>query len=93
MLQIATRSALRRAGLMALLVGGTVLVGAAGPTTQAAPHQLPMHAVVNGHNVQPRTDQLQALGTADTSSAENAEVDELYRELMQEHHADIRQLG
>ena len=52
-----------------------------------------MHAVVNGHNVQPRKGQLRALGTPDTTSAENAEVDELYRELMQEHQVDIRQLS
>jgi hypothetical protein len=78
---------------MASALAATLLVGAAGPNTQAAPHELPMHAIVNGHNVQPRKSELQALGTPDTTSTESAEIDELYRQLMQEHHGDTQQLS
>ena len=83
----------RAAFTLAVALSAGLLLGAAGPNTQAAPHQLPMHAIVNGHNVQPRKSQLQALGTPDTTSTESAEIDELYRQLMQEHHGDTQQLG
>src|ERR1700735_3487129 len=78
---------------VASALAATLLVGAAGPNTQAAPHELPMHAIVNGHHVQPRKGQLQALGTPDTTATESAEIDELYRQLMQEHHGDVQQLS
>jgi hypothetical protein len=43
---------------------------------------LPMRAIVNGHNVQPRGDNLKALGYSDLTSREAEEVDRLYRQLM-----------
>jgi hypothetical protein len=43
---------------------------------------LPMRAIVNGHNVQPRGDNLKALGYSDLTSQEAEEVDRLYRQLM-----------
>jgi hypothetical protein len=46
-------------------------------------HGLPMRAIVNGHNVQPRGDRLKALGYYDLTSQEAEEVDRLYRQLMQ----------
>jgi hypothetical protein len=45
-------------------------------------HRLPMHAIVNGHNIQPRSDNLKALGYSDLTLQEAAEVDHLYRQLM-----------
>ena len=45
-------------------------------------HRLPMHAIVNGHNIQPRSDNLKALGYSDLTSQEAEEVDQLYRQLM-----------
>jgi hypothetical protein len=46
---------------------------------------LPMRAIVNGHNVQPRGDNLKALGYSDLTSQEAEEVDRLYRQLMHKH--------
>src|SRR5689334_11218376 len=46
-------------------------------------HQLPMHAVVNGQNIQPRRDQLNALGYSDLTQRDAEEVDRLYRKLLQ----------
>ena len=45
-------------------------------------HRLPMHAIVNGHNIQPRSDNLKALGYSDLTLQEATEVDRLYRQLM-----------
>jgi hypothetical protein len=45
-------------------------------------HGLPMRAVVHGHNVQPRNDQLKALGYFDLTPQEADEVDRLYQEIM-----------
>jgi hypothetical protein len=47
-----------------------------------AHHALPMHAIVNGHNLQPRDDQLKALGFSDVTPQQADEVDQLYRQLM-----------
>jgi hypothetical protein len=48
-----------------------------------AHHVLPMRAIVNGHNLQPREDQLKALGLSDVTPKQADEVDQLYRQLMQ----------
>jgi hypothetical protein len=45
-------------------------------------HALPMRAIVNGHNIQPRGDNLNALGYSDLTSQESEEVDRLYRQLV-----------
>ena len=45
-------------------------------------HRLPMHAIVNGRNIQPRSDNLKALGYSDLTLQEATEVDRLYRQLM-----------
>jgi hypothetical protein len=45
-------------------------------------HQLPTRAIVHGHNVQPRGDQLKALGYPDLTPQEAEEVDRLYHVLM-----------
>jgi hypothetical protein len=42
-------------------------------------HRLPMHAIVNGHNIQLRSDNLKALGYSDLTLQEATEVDRLYR--------------
>ena len=47
-----------------------------------AHHALPMHAIVNGHDLQPRDDQLKALGFSDVTPQQADEVDQLYRQLM-----------
>jgi hypothetical protein len=41
-----------------------------------------MHAIVNGHDLQPRDDQLKALGFSDVTPQQADEVDQLYRQLM-----------
>jgi hypothetical protein len=46
---------------------------------------LPMQAIVHGHNVQPRGDNLKALGYIDLTSQEAEEVERLYRQLMHNH--------
>ena len=45
-------------------------------------HELPMRAIEHGHNVQPRSDQLEALGYSDLTPQEADEVDRLYQEIM-----------
>jgi hypothetical protein len=45
-------------------------------------YELPMRAIVHGHNVQPRGDRLNALGYSDLTSQQAQEVDRLYRQLM-----------
>jgi hypothetical protein len=47
-------------------------------------HELPMRAIVKGHNIQPRDDRLKALGYSDLTPQEAEEVDRLYRQLMQD---------
>ena len=46
-------------------------------------YELPMRAIVHGHNVQPRGDRLNALGYSDLTSQQAQEVGRLYRQLMQ----------
>jgi hypothetical protein len=50
-------------------------------------HELPMHAIVRGRNIQPRVDQLKALGYSDLTPQEADEVDRLYRELLNDRGA------
>jgi hypothetical protein len=57
----------------------------AGSSSMPTRHELPMRAVVNGHNVQPRGDRLQALGYSDLTPQEAKEVEQLYQQLMQNH--------
>jgi hypothetical protein len=45
-------------------------------------YELPMRAIVHGHNVQPRGDRLNALGYSDLTSQQAQEVDRLYQQLM-----------
>jgi hypothetical protein len=61
---------------------GRVLAPSAGLSSTPTRHELPMRAIVNGRNVQPRGDRLKALGYSDLTSREAEEVDRLYRELM-----------
>lgn len=62
--------------------GRTLATNSAGLSSTPTRHELPMRAIVNGHNVQPRGDRLKALGYADLTASEAEEVDRLYRELM-----------
>ncbi len=62
------------------------------PTTNSAAssgvpmhHELPMRAIVSGHNVQPRDDRLKALGYSDLTAEQAEYVDREYRQLMQQH--------
>jgi len=48
-------------------------------------HELPMRAIVSGHNVQPRDDRMKALGYSDLTAEQAADVDRLYRQLIQKH--------
>jgi hypothetical protein len=57
----------------------------AGSSSMPTRHELPMRAVVNGHNVQPRGDRLQALGYSDLTPQEAKEVEQLYQQLMQNY--------
>jgi hypothetical protein len=58
-------------------------INPAGSTGTAMHHELPMRAIVNGHNVQPRRDLLDALGYSDLSPQASEEVDRLNRQLLQ----------
>ena len=49
------------------------------PGAQA--HKLPFQAITNGHNLQPRDDQLKSLNIFDLTTQESATVDRLYQEL------------
>ena len=86
--RVASRVALGRgAGILILysaLSGGIAL---ADTTTR---HELPMRAIVHGHNIQPRGDQLKALGYPDLASQEANEVDRLYQEIMKNSIAGTR---
>ena len=62
----------------------------AGLSSTPTRHELPMRAIVNGRNVQPRGDRLKALGYSDLTSKEAEEVDRLYRELMPNNLVAIR---
>jgi hypothetical protein len=58
------------------------LFGGIASADTLARHELPLHAVAHGHNIQPRADQLKALGYFDLTAQETGEVDRLYREPM-----------
>ena len=62
--------------LYSALYGGIAL---ADTTTR---HDLPMRAIVHGHNIQPRDDQLKTLGYPDLTAQEADEVDRLYQEIV-----------
>ena len=63
-------------GLYSTLCGGAALADT------SACHELPMRAIVNSHNVQPRSDRLKALGYSDLTAQQAEEVDRLYWQLM-----------
>ncbi|MBV8523841.1 MAG: hypothetical protein JOY71_17255 [Acetobacteraceae bacterium] len=44
--------------------------------------ELPMRAIVNGHNMQPRNDRIEALGYSDVTSQQAEEINHLYAQLM-----------
>jgi hypothetical protein len=48
----------------------------------ASAKELPLHAIVDGHTVQPRESQLQALGRPDLTPRQQQEVDELYQQIL-----------
>jgi len=48
----------------------------------ASAKDLMLHAIINGHTVQPRESQLQALGHPDLTPRQQQEVDELYRQIL-----------
>ena len=74
---------------IAAALGAAVLAGAAGPEAQSVPRDPPpLHAVIDGHPVQPRASQLRALGDPDVTSSQAAEVNKLYHQLMQNSHLD-----
>jgi len=62
--------------------GRMLATSSAGLSSTPTRRELPMRAIVNGHNVQPRGDRLKALGYPDLTSSEAKEVDRLYRQLM-----------
>jgi hypothetical protein len=85
---------MRASFVIAAALGAAVLVGAAGPDTHSVPRNPPpLHAIIDGHPVQPREGQLQALGVPDTTASQAAEVDNLYQQLMQNSHVDARRQG
>jgi hypothetical protein len=85
---------MRASFVTAAALGAAVLAGAAGPNTQPVlRNPPPLHAVIDGHTVQPREGQLQALGVPDTTASQAAEVDNLYQQLMQNSHVDARGQG
>ncbi len=54
----------------------------------ALSNELPMRAIVNGHDVQPTEAQLKAIGHLDMTTSEAEEVSKLYNQLMQNSHAN-----
>jgi hypothetical protein len=68
-------------GVGILILYSALFVGMALADTSTR-HELPMRAIVRGHNIQPRGDQLKALGYSDLTPQEADEVDRLYRELL-----------
>jgi hypothetical protein len=70
--------------------GRVLATNSAGLSSTPTRHELPMRAIVNGRNVQPRGDRLKALGYSDLTSREAEEVDRLYRELMPNNLVAIR---
>ena len=67
------------------LPGWMLATNSAGSSSTPMRHGLPLRAIVNGHNIQPRGDNLKALGYSDLTSQEAEEVDRLYRQLMINH--------
>ena len=63
-------------GLHSTLCGEAALAG------PSACHELPMRAIVNGHNIQPRSDRLNALGYSDLTPQQAEEVDHLFWQIM-----------
>jgi len=54
----------------------------------ASAKELPLHAIINGHTVQPHESQLQALGRPDLTPRQQQEVDELYRQILRASRSD-----
>jgi hypothetical protein len=48
----------------------------------ASATELPLHAIIGGHTVQPRESQLQALGRPDLTPRQQQEVEELYQQIL-----------
>jgi hypothetical protein len=48
----------------------------------ASAKEMPLHAIIDGHTVQPRESQLQALGRPDLTPRQQQEVDELYQQIL-----------
>jgi hypothetical protein len=48
----------------------------------ASAREMPLHAIIDGHTVQPRESQLQALGRPDLTPGQQKEVDELYQQIL-----------
>lgn len=69
----------RKYATIAALAGAPLILIA---TPRALSQDLPLRAVINGHHVQPRDDQLRAIGHPDVTPAEAAEIDRLYSDLM-----------
>jgi hypothetical protein len=71
-------------GAVILILYSTLFVGIALASDAPTRLVLPMHAVVRGRNIQPRDDQLKALGYSDLTPQQADEVDRLYRELVKD---------
>jgi hypothetical protein len=65
-----------------ILILSSTLFGGITLADTAKRHELPMRAIVHGHNIQPRGDQLRALGYSDLTPQQAEEVDRLYLEVM-----------
>jgi hypothetical protein len=65
-----------------ILIACSALSGEAALAGVPASHKLPLRAIENGHDVQPRADRLQALGYSDLTTQQAEEVDRLFRQIM-----------
>ncbi len=54
----------------------------------ASARELPLHAIINGHTVQPHESQLQALGHPDLTPRQQQEVDQLYLQILRASRSD-----
>jgi hypothetical protein len=54
----------------------------------ASARELPLRAIIDGHTVQPRESQLQALGRPDLTPRQQQEVEELYQQILRGSRSD-----
>ena len=75
------------------LILHAALCGGIASADTPARHELPLRAIVRGQNIQPRDDQLRALGYSDVTPQQADQIDRLYQELLNNRDAESRTVG